>query len=120
MTNKEFITNYLSAISGKPKTEELIDTWVADQALKEHMQFFEKAYPAYELVAEDMVAEGNKVAVRALVRGVHQGEFQGIMPTGFEVSVSVMLIYVIENDKIVDHWMVADQFGLMQQLGILK
>lgn len=118
MNSKAFIKEYLNAISGKPKSEELIEQYVTDPALKEHMRFFEKAYPAYELIAEDMVAEGNKVAVRALVRGVHQGEFLGILPTGADVSVSVMLIYVIENDKIVDHWMVADENGLLQQLDV--
>lgn len=120
MENKKFIRHYLNAISGKPKTEELMDEYVADPVLKEHIRFFEKAYPAYELIAEDIIAEGNKVAVRAVVRGVHEGEFQGIMPTGMEVSISVMLIYVVENDKIVDHWMVADEFALMQQIGIIR
>ena len=120
MTNKKFIKEYLNAISGQPKTEELMEQYVADPSLKEHMRFFEKAFPGYELIAEDMVAEDNKVAVRAVVRGLHQGDFQGIMPTGFSVNISVMLIYMIENKKIVDFWMVADQLALMQQLGIMK
>jgi predicted ester cyclase len=120
MEIKNFMRQYLNAISGKPKTEEIMGKYVTDPVLKEHMRFFEKAYPAYELIAEDMVAEGNKVAVRAVIRGVHEGEFQGILPTGLEVSISVMLIYVVENDKIVDHWMVADEFALMQQIGLFK
>jgi predicted ester cyclase len=41
-----------------------------------------------------------------------------ITPTGKQVTVSLMLLYRIADGKIVDHWMVADQLGLMQQLGV--
>jgi predicted ester cyclase len=63
-----------------------------------------------------MVAEDDKVAVRATFRGTQKGEFFGIPATGKEVTVSLMLIYRIANGKIVEHWMNADQLSLMQQL----
>jgi len=74
----------------------------------------------YELIGDDLIKEGGKVAVRATFHGVHQGDLMGIAPTGKEVSISLRLIYEIDNDKIANHWMVADQFALMQQLGVVK
>jgi predicted ester cyclase len=106
--NKTLISQYLAALSGKDKPAETVDKYVADSdsALKQHIALFETAFPQYELIAEDMVAEGDKVAVRALFRGTHTGEFMGILPTDKQVSVALMLIYRIENGKIVEHWSV--------------
>ena len=120
MTYKELVQEYLHAISGKPKTDALMDKYITDPQLKEHIRFFESAFPEYELIGDDLIQEGNKVAVRATFRGVHRGDLMGIAPTGKDVSISLMLIYEIENNKIVNHWMVADQFALMQQLGVVK
>ena len=117
---KEFILEYMHAISGNTKTDALMDKYISDPQLKAHIRFFEDAFPMYELISDDLIEEGGKVAVRATFHGVHQGDLMGIAPTGKEVSISLMLIYEIDNDKIVNHWMVADQFALMQQLGVVK
>ncbi len=45
--NKEFIVEYINAISGVEKTAELIDRFVAEEGLKGHIAFFEAAFPKY-------------------------------------------------------------------------
>ena len=75
-----------------------------------------KEKPPAEII-DDMVAEGNKVAIRVTFKGTHQGEFLGIAPTGKDVSIPISLIYRLAGGMIVEHWMLADQLGLMQQLG---
>jgi predicted ester cyclase len=117
--NKALIRRYFEALSGKDKPLEIVNIYVADKELKDHIVMFEAAFPRYQLIADDMVAEGDKVAVRATFKGNHKGELMGIAPTGKEVTVPLMLIYSIENGKIVEHWMNADQLGLMQQLGVV-
>lgn len=119
--NKALITEYLEAISGKEKPAELQDEYIADsdQELKDHIMMFEAGFPLYELIAEDMIAEGDEVAVRATFRGVHEGEFFGVPATGNEVEISLIIIYRIEDGMIAEHWMQADVMGLMQQLGAL-
>jgi predicted ester cyclase len=115
--NRDIVERYFTRISGKTKTDELIDEYVDDVALREHIRLFEAAFPSYELRPEDIVAEDDRVAVRATFRGVHRGEFNGIRPTGKEVTVPVMLIYRLQNGRIVEHWMNADVLSLLQQLG---
>ena len=117
---KDFINEYLNAISTQEKTEELLDKYISDSELKEHIRFFDTGFPGYQIFADDMIEEGNKVAIRATGRCVHKGELMGIPPTGKEINISLMLIYVVEDRKIVNHWMVVDQFSLMQQIGAIK
>jgi predicted ester cyclase len=117
--NKEFINRYLGALSGKPKPADIVKQYVDDAVLAHHIELFEAAFPSYALIAEEMISEGEKVAVRATMHGTHRGNFNGIAATGKEVKISVMLVYHIRNDKIVEHWMNADSLGLLQQLGVL-
>ena len=116
-SSRQFLQRYAAALSGSDKSPELVDQFVEDESLKEHIRMFEAAFPGYGLEVNDMVAENDKVAVRATFHGVHRGEFQGIPPTGREVSIALMLIYRIAGDKIVEHWLNADSLGLLQQLG---
>jgi predicted ester cyclase len=116
-SNKQLIKRYLEALSGKPKPESVVAQYVQDEDLKHHIQMFEAAFPRYELRVDEMVAEGDTVAVRATFRGVQSNEFQGIRATGKEVTIGVMLFYRVAGDKIVAHSMNADSLGLLQQLG---
>ena len=62
--NREFIIRYFNAISGHEKTRELCEKFTNDEKLIEHIEFFEGAFPKYELFIEEMVTEANKVVVR--------------------------------------------------------
>lgn len=68
---------------------------------------------------EFLVAEGDMVVVREITRLRHKGEFQGIPPTGKEMSIPTTEIYRIADGKFAEQWVEADMLGLMQQLGIL-
>jgi predicted ester cyclase len=118
--NRAFIRGYLDSINGKQKPAALVSRFVADsdEVLRQHIAQAEAAFPRYELVAEDTIAEGDKVVVRFTLRGNHQGEFMGIPPTGRQIAVPGTIIYRIAGDKIVEHWMQIDAPALMQQLGV--
>ena len=117
--NKEFIINYLNALSGVPKTRELLEHYMTDEALIGHIEFFEAAFPNYELFIDEMVAEGNRVILQARVKGTHLGDLGGISPTFKTIDFPCVIRYEIENNKIVSHWMLADQMALMEQLGVI-
>ena len=117
--NKEFIINYLNALGGVPKTRELMEKYISDEALIGHKEFFETAFPCYEVYIDEMTAEGNRVIVKARLKGTHLGDLGGIPATYKEVDFPFVVSYEIENNKIVSHWMLADQMSLMEQLGVL-
>ena len=117
MSNKEFILEYFNAISGKVKTLELLQRYISDALLLQHIAFFDGAFPKYEMFADEMTAEGNRVVVRARVKGKHEGVFGDIQPTFRNVEMPFVVGYEIENRMIISHWLIADQLVLMEQLG---
>jgi predicted ester cyclase len=117
--NKAFIRRYLEAISGKPKTAALMAQFTTDEALVKHVVQAEAAFPEYRLDANEMVAEGDLVSVRGTVRGVHRGPFQGVPPTGKDLTFGLFITYRIAGGKIVEHWMLTDNLAMMQQLGMM-
>jgi len=117
--NKEFIINYLNAMGGVPKTRALMEKYITDEALISHKEFFEAAFPCYEVYIDEMTAEGNRVILQARLKGTHLGDFAGIPPTHKTVDFPFVIRYEIEDNKIVSHWMLADQMALMEQLGVV-
>lgn len=118
--NKEFIVRYINALSGKEKTREVMEKYITDEELIGHIEFFETAFPKYEMFADEITAEGNRVVLRARFKGCHAGEFNGIPPTNRNVEFPFVISYDIENGKIVHHWLIADQAILMEQLGVMN
>jgi predicted ester cyclase len=117
--NKAFLLRYAESINGKLKPEAVLDQYLDDQTLKEHILAAEAAFPLYWIDVAEVVAEGDLVSMRGQMKGVHQGDFMGIPPTGRAVDVPVFVTYRIAGGKIVDHWMLLDNLALMQQLGII-
>lgn len=76
------------------------------------------AFPDSRFPIDDIVAEGNRVAVRHHMEGTHQKEFQGIPPTGKRVRVDAIVLFQMEDDRAKEVWLNADFLGLMQQLGV--
>ena len=119
--NKVFIKEYLEALSGKEKPLTLLDKYIADSdsMFKKHVLMVESSFPKYELIAEDIIAENDKVVVRATVKGTHKGAMGELQPTGKTINLPVIIIYRIEDGKIAEHWMTYDQMDLLKQLGVM-
>lgn len=113
---RQFAQDYLAALSGKPKTEETIDRFVSDPALKEHIVSTEAAFPAYEIVADQIVVDGDTFALRGTFHGKHQGSFAGVPPTGRQVSAPVMVFYRMEDGRIAQFWLQFDAAAAMEQI----
>ena len=84
---------------------------------KQRLAGIRAAFPDWHLTVEDMIADGDRVAFRATIRGTHKGAFQSIPPTGKAVTGSALDIVRIENGKIAEHWGGPDLLNLLQQLG---
>jgi predicted ester cyclase len=117
--NKAFIINYLTAISGIVKTRALAEKYMTDEVLIAQIEYFDTAFPGYEVFIDEMIAEGNLVVVRARFRGTHLADLSGIAPTHKTVEFNFVIRYEIADNKIVNHWLLADQMGLMEQLGVV-
>ena len=80
---------------------------------------FLNAYPDSRFPIDDVIAEGDKVAIRHSLRGTHQAAFQSIPATGKQVKVSAIATFRVVNGKIAETWLDADILGMLQQLGAI-
>jgi steroid delta-isomerase-like uncharacterized protein len=88
------------------------------EGFKQFITMFRTAFPDLSATVEDVVAEGDKVTHRAIMRGTHKGEFMGIAPTGKQVAISAIVISRFAGGKEVEAWSNLDQLGMMQQIGV--
>ena len=114
--SRALVLRYLAALNNQGKTPELVGRFATDKALAEHIMAFEAAFPGYILLADEIIADGDRVAVRFHTRQRHAGEFMGIPATGRQLSITGIIIYRVEDGKIVEHWLQADSWSLMQRL----
>lgn len=84
-----------------------------------HNNSFVKSFSDRKFIIEDLIAEGEKVVARATWQGVHSADFRGIPPTGKLIKVGATLIERLKDGKLVEHWSLFDNLGLMQQLGLV-
>ena len=92
------------------------------RGLKDYKQLFTEFYNAFpdaHFTIDDMVVEGDKVAVRFTLTGTHKGEYMGIHPTNKKVTGWGIFIDRIAGGKVVEEWQIFDMLGLMRQLGLV-
>lgn len=78
------------------------------------------AFPDFTIRLEEVVADGDTVAVRMTQRGTHEGEFMGIEPTGNSFEIEAMAFVRLADGKIVERRTRPDLLGLLRQLGITE
>jgi steroid delta-isomerase-like uncharacterized protein len=85
--------------------------------LKDFVTQVRSAFPDIETTAEDILVEGDRLAVRSTIRGTHKGDFMGIPASGKKVEVSNYDFVRFENDQAAEHWGTIDSAALMEQIG---
>ncbi len=75
---------------------------------------------ATRFTVEEQIAEGDKVATRVTMHAIHnRGDFQGLPPSGKEITVGGINIERLEDGKIVERRVSADWLGMLQQLDLI-
>ena len=108
---EEFFTEDLATlmVGWQPST--------GSQALKQYVTMIHHAYPDFQLSIDDALAEGDKVAIRWTMNGTYDGEMLGFLATGKQIRHSGTTFFGLANGRIAETWFLADNLGLMQQLG---
>jgi len=130
-TNKAIVRRYFDQVLNN-KRHDLAEEFLADNielhgsglapgldVVKQWLTMFAAAFPDGHQVIEDMVAEEDRVVARTTFNGTQQGEMQGIPATGKNVSIPSITIFRLDNGKIAEGWLVSDNLGMMQQLGVI-
>lgn len=75
--------------------------------------------PDLHIRIEDILSEGDRVAVRIILTGTHTAPGLGVAPTGQKVSIRGIIIVRIVDGRLVEGWNSYDQLGLLRQIGAL-
>jgi len=75
------------------------------------------AFPNLHYTIEDMVAEGDKVAWRWMIRGTHNGVYLWLQPTERDIVVHGASFERIAGDKIIERWAIMPDAEVLRQIG---
>jgi steroid delta-isomerase-like uncharacterized protein len=70
-------------------------------------------------IVEDMIGDGDQVAVRLTAEATQTGELMGMPASGKRYSIGEIHIFRVRDGKVVEHWHQYDQVKMMQQLGAM-
>jgi predicted ester cyclase len=88
--------------------------------VKDTIATLHRWFSDFSLTVEAMAIDGDTVWCRNRARGVNTGSVMGFPPTGRPFETDVLDIMRFEDGLMVEHWGVADQLGLLIQLGLLE
>jgi predicted ester cyclase len=67
----------------------------------------------------DIVAAGDKVAIRATAHGVNEVDTLGFAPTGRPYAMHTMHLFREAGGVLAEHWGIRDEIGVLWQVGAL-
>jgi steroid delta-isomerase-like uncharacterized protein len=128
--NKAIVRRFIDEVfvAGRPDAvDELVatdfvpHTWGAmangRDGLKQAIERVGQGLEDVAMTIEDMVAEGDRVAVRLTSRARQVGEFMGMPPSGREYEIGEIHLFRVADGRVAEHWHQADFLGMMRQLG---
>ena len=86
---------------------------------KQGVAMFYSAFPDLTGTIEDIIAEGDRVAMRLTWRGTHRGPLMGIPASGKSAEFSMMQIVRLADNRVVEGWVNFDALGMMTQIGAI-
>jgi steroid delta-isomerase-like uncharacterized protein len=90
------------------------------EAFAEFQRSFVNAFPDLKVALEEVIAEGNLVAIRWRATGTHRGDGIGVKATSRPMAMSGMSFVRVRKGRITDGWNTIDMLGMHQQLGTLS
>lgn len=87
------------------------------EGIKALVRMLFAAFPNDRHEIEDILAAGDRVAVRQRHHGTHEGLFMGLPPSGKHVSQAEIHIIRLEEGRAVEHWGCRDDIGFLRQMG---
>ena len=117
--NKKVVRRYIEEVINQGHLE-LIDTFFAPE-MRERVKGFlttgDDPFPDGREEIQELIAEGNMVMVRWILRGTHQRPFLGIAPTGKSIEITGYGTYRLENEQIVWDTVSFDWLDALEQIG---
>jgi steroid delta-isomerase-like uncharacterized protein len=131
--NKDFVRRWFEEIWNKGRASAVDEMLAANGvihglqgamrgpgAFKSFHTAYREAFPDVTIQIDDMVAEGDVVAVRWSGTATHNGNSLGFAATRKRIQFTGMGFARIVDGKLVEAWNNFDQLGMFQQLGVVN
>ena len=117
--NKALIRRFVDQVRNGGNLDAIAELAVPNKVdeLRRSAVLLTNAFSDYEVWIDELIAEGDRVVMRATQRGIHTGFWFGLPPTGKRVEWTVIRIFRIADGRIADTWFASDQPGLLRQIG---
>ncbi len=96
------------------------DDLVASGPLRQRVRAIRDAFPDLSVTVQQLLAEGDLVAVHLTARGTHAGVFQGCPPTGRRWAASCTGLFRVADGRIADFWVNWDDLAILEQIGAVR
>ena len=87
------------------------------EVLKSVARLLFEGFPDAHFRVEDVLAEGDEVALRWTMTGTNTATFRGFPATGRAVRVPAIVLYRVQAGRLAEFWPMIDLLGLLTQLG---
>jgi predicted ester cyclase len=129
--NKALVRRFIDEVMNAGNTAAIADYCIPGSmfagGIEGQIKVMKMAFPDQHTDVDEMVAEGDKVAVQGTIRGTNTGPMLGfpafgrletpVPPTGKTASATAMYLFTISDGRIVSYAFEMDQIGLLRQLG---
>ena len=105
------------AVDHDPSLPSRLQAVRGPELLKGMVRMYRGAFPDVRLTVDEVIDGGDSAVLRWHAEGTHQGELEGLAPTGVRASVAGITIDHWRDGKIVETWTHWDNLGLARQLG---
>lgn len=76
-----------------------------------------QAIPDIAIVVHEVIADGDRIGVRAEMTGTHTGAWFGVAPTGRAFKVALHEFHTIKGGRLTHTFHLEDWFGWLNQVG---
>lgn len=130
MTNKQIVRRFSDELWGQGSLAAAVDVLAKDliehnplpgqgagrDGHKQVVALFRSAFPDLQVTTEDVLEEGDRVALRWRADGTHRGDLMGLAPTGQRVTLTGIEILRLSGGKIVERWAEDNGQAVLAQL----
>ena len=96
------------------------DTVRGIEGYKEYIRTYDRAFPDSTVEVHDMFLDDDVVITHFTWRGTHEGEIEGIEPTGQTLELPGMTINRFEDGKAIEDINLWDNLEFFEQLGVME
>ena len=131
--NKDLVRRWFEEVWNKGRTSAIDELFAANgvfhglgeemrgpDAFKPFYVAYRGAFPDVNVRIDDIIAEGDVVALRWTCTATHRGGTLGFAATERRIEFTGMGFARIANGKLVEGWNNFDRLGMFEQLGIVN